>query len=332
MIGGAALSALGYWGLALLPSFSLALVMFGLIGTGVCLMGILGPLTLINRWFVTDRAKVLSIVNLPIALFVTQFLVSQLLPGFGRLAILGGIGTIFLLLIPLLFSIVEDPARIGQAPRGMEATSKGKIATDRPLSTREILSIPAFWLLSLAIGVMAGSGTVFVVHIVPFGMERQLTLQTASGLLSAYAGAGIFGTLMFGWIADRIGPPRALVLTTFCQALLWWGLLHVAGFPLFILAALLGICVVPLNTLHGAALSQLVGPSSIARAMGTSFAIKLPFIFTFAPLAGFVFDRAGGYQLPFMLTSGLLAVSCLGFVLMVFAVRKQQRLSAVAVR
>src|SRR3546814_4063999 len=42
MIGGAALSALGYWGLALLPSFSLALVMFGLIGTGVCLMGILG--------------------------------------------------------------------------------------------------------------------------------------------------------------------------------------------------------------------------------------------------------------------------------------------------
>ena len=331
MIGGAALSALGYGGLALLPSFSLALVMFGLIGTGVCLMGILGPLTLINRWFVTDRAKVLSIVNLPIALFVTPFLVAQLLPDFGRLAILGGIGTIFLLLIPLLFSIVEDPARIGQAPRGMEVTSEGKIATDRPLSTREILSIPAFWLLSLAIGVMAGSGTAFVVHIVPFGMERQLTLQTASALLSAYAGAGIFGTLLFGWIADRIGPPRALVLTTFCQALLWWGLLHVAGFPLFILAALLGICVVPLNTLHGATLSQLVGPSSIARAMGTSFAIKLPFIFTFAPLVGFVFDRAGGYRLPFMLTSGLLAVACMGFVLMVFAVRKQQRLSAVAV-
>src|SRR3546814_20205848 len=97
MIGGAALSALGYWGLALLPSFSLALVMFGLIGTAVCLLGILGPLTLINRWFAQDRSKVLSIANLPIALFVTPFRVAALLPTVRRLASLGGIGPIFVL-------------------------------------------------------------------------------------------------------------------------------------------------------------------------------------------------------------------------------------------
>src|SRR3546814_4019377 len=98
MIGGALLSAMGYWGLALLPSFSLALVMFGLIGTGVCLLGILGPLTLINRWFAQARAKVLSIANLPLALFVPPFLVAALLPTVGRLALLGGIGPLFLLL------------------------------------------------------------------------------------------------------------------------------------------------------------------------------------------------------------------------------------------
>src|SRR5689334_12095984 len=36
MIGGALLSALGYWGLAVFPSFHIALLMYGLIGTGVC--------------------------------------------------------------------------------------------------------------------------------------------------------------------------------------------------------------------------------------------------------------------------------------------------------
>lgn len=325
MIGGAALSAIGYWGLAVLPSFNLALVMYGLIGTGVCLTAILGPLTLINRWFAADRAKMLAIVNLPITLFVTPFLVAELLPIVGRMAILAGIGSAFLLLIPLLLMIVDDPTHIGQAARGAAApcgTAAARTA-DQPLPTRKILANPSFWLLSIAIGIMAGSGTVFVVHIVPFGMEKQMSLQSASGLLSLYAGAGILGTLLFGWIADRIGPPAALVLTTFCQAVLWWGILHVTGLPLYLLAGILGICVCPLTTLHGAALSALVGPASISRAMGISYSIKLPFLFTFAPAAGYLFDISSGYRTPFLIIVAMLALACLFFVLMALAVRRQ---------
>jgi cyanate permease len=326
MVGGALLSAVGYWGLAMLSSFNLALIMFSLIGIGLCVMGILGPLTLISRWFATDRAKVLSLVNMPIAAFVTPFVVAKLLPDYGRLAILGGIGTIFLLVIPLLALIVDDPARLGQAPHGAGRDSGGVIAMDGPLSARQILSSAPFWLLSLAMGAWAGAGIAFVVHIVPFGMDQHMSLQTASGLLSLYAGAGIGGTLLFGWIADRVGPPSALALSCSCQALLWWGLLHVTGLPLFMMAALMGICVMPATTLHGAALSQLVGPAGISRAMGISYAIKLPFIFTFPPFVGHLFDLSGGYRLPFLLTTGILTVSCLFFVLMIFAVREPNKL------
>lgn len=329
MIGGAALSAVGYLGLALLPSFSLALLMFGLIGTGVSLLAILGPLTLISRWFISGQAKVLSIVNLPIALFVTPFAVAELLPEYGRLAVLAGIATIFLLLIPALLLIVEEPGRIGQVPRGTnmdqgDAAAQGDVK-DRPLSTREILTSPPFWLLSIVIGVISGSGTAFLVHIVPFGMEQDLSLQAASGLLSTYAGAGILGTLLVGWITDRIGPPSTLVLATLFEALVWWGLLHAAGLPLFALAALMGICVVPVTTMHGAALNKLVGPASISRAMGISYAIVLPFIFGFAPLVGVLFDHADGYSLPFLTTASILVIACLCSALMIFAVRKPAR-------
>ncbi|MEJ7935494.1 MFS transporter [Sphingobium sp. AN558] len=330
MIGAAALSAVGYLGLALLPSFGLALLMFAMIGTGVCLLAILGPLTLVSRWFISGQAKVLSIVNLPIALFVTPFIVAELLPEYGRFPVLGGIATIFLLLIPVLLLIVEYPGRIGQNPRGTNMDPGGASAQgtagDRQLSTREILASPPFWLLSLAIGMISGSGIAFLVHIVPFGMERNLSLQAASGLLSVYAGAGIFGTLLVGWITDRIGPPSTLALATLCAGLVWWGLLYVTGLPLFALAALMGMCVVPVTTMHGAALSRLVGAASISRAMGISYAIVLPFIFGFAPLVGFLFDQADGYRLPFLVTAGLLAIACLCSVLMIFAVSKQKQI------
>ena len=329
MIGAAALSAIGYLGLAILSSFGLALLMFAFIGTGVSLLAILGPLTLISRWFASGQGKVLSIVNLPIGLFVTPFIVGELLPDYGRFAVLAGIAAIFLLLIPVLLLIVEHPGQIGQVARGTDmnpdgATAQGAIE-DRPLSTRDILSSPPFWLLSIVIGVISGSGSAFLVHIVPFGMERDLSLQTASGLLSVYAGAGIAGTLLIGWITDRIGPPSTLVLVTFCEALMWWGLLHAAGFPLFTLAAVIGMCVVPVTTLHGAALSRLIGPASISRAMGISYAITLPFIFSFAPLVGFLFDHANGYGLPFLVTASILVIASLCSVLMIFVIRSQKR-------
>jgi predicted MFS family arabinose efflux permease len=338
MIGGALLSATGYWGLAILPYFSPALLMFGLIGAGVSLLAILGPLTLLNRWFVSDRAKMLSIVNLPIALFVTPLIIAAVLPSVGRFAILGTLGTISLLLIPCLLLIVEDPARVGQASRGsvsnpMQSVSIGQsthtgTTANRLLAAHEILTSFPFWMLSLGIGLMAASGTVFMVHIVPFGMDKHMPLQVAASLLSVYGGAGIIGTLLFGWIADLIGPPAALVLSALCQALLWCGLVHAMGPPLFLLSGLLGTCVVPGSTLHGAALSELYGPLNISRAMGISYAVMLPFILGGAPFVGFLFTWAGGYRLPFLLTAGMLALACLFFVLMAIDSRRQKTFAA----
>jgi fucose permease len=324
MIVGALLGATGYWGLALLNSFQLALVMYALIGTSVCLLAILGPLILVSRWFNNNRAKTLSIVNLPLVLFVTPYVVAEVLPRYGRFGMLGAMGTAFLLLAPALLLLVERPSLTGR----QEPVGAVKHATDAGDSAGAILRRPAFWLLSLGIGITAGAGSGFVVHIVPFGIEQQMSLPAASALLSVYAGAGIVGTLLFGWIADRLGPPAALVISAFCQALLWWGLLQVSGVPLYMVAALLGICVVPLVTLHGAAISQMFRPASVSRAMGFSYSIKLPFIFGFAPAVGWMFDALGHYRVPFLVTAGLMTLATLSFYLMLLNLRKRGSVSA----
>lgn len=311
MIAGALLSAFGYWGLAFANSFQVALVMFALIGVGVSLTAILGPLTVISRWFETNRGKMLAIVNLPILMFLTPYIAAEALPVYGRFALLGAVGTIFVVLALLLTQLVERPPISAQDAAGSTSRVPG-----RGDNFASIMKSPAFWLLSLGIGIMAGSGTAFVVHIVPFGMAKQMSLQSAAALLSVYAAAGIAGTLLLGWICDRIGPPTTLLISTLCQALLWWGFLHAEGAPLYLLAALLGICLAPIVTLHGAAISHMFDSASVSRAMGYSFSIKLPFIFAFAPGMGFFFDRLGGYEVPFLITAALLAVAAVFFYAM----------------
>jgi cyanate permease len=311
MVAGALISSAGYGGLALAHSFSVAQVMFGLIGTGVCLLGILGPLVLINRWFATNRAKMLSLVNLPLALFLAPYIIAVELPIYGRFTILCAIGAIFLLLIPLLFSLIEHPVM---------ATNAKLTAGNADLRNLEltegfgsIFGNPAFWLVSLGIGIITGAGIAFVVHIVPFGMDKGMSLRAASALLSIYSGCGIFGTLLLGWLADRIGPPSTLVIAAAAMAVLWWSLLRIDGAPLYVAEALIGVFGVPVGMLHGAAMSEIFGVDTISRAMGCSYAIKLPFLFGFAPVVGMLFGRSGDYQLPFLVVAALLAAAAVCF-------------------
>jgi hypothetical protein len=289
------------------------------------LLGVIAPLTLITRWFVTARARALSIVNLPILLFATPFVIGELLPAHGRPAILIGIAAIFAVLMPLLSFVVDRPEQVGLKPWGVSIVHGAAQAagSSMPVPLRSILSDTSFWIVSLGVGAIAGAGSAYVVHIIPFGVEQQMTLKGAAVMLSVYSGCGIFGTLLFGWLADRAGPVVALGTTAFCQSILWWGLVQVNGASLYAASALMGVCVVPINTLHGAAISTLFTGSSVARAMGYSYLVKLPFLFTFAPFVGLLFDRNGEYHLPFLLMSGVLGAVCAMFVLLV--VRDQRR-------
>lgn len=324
---GAVLSAVGYFGLATITVYPIGLVMFVLVGTGMSLTGVIGPLTMISRWFTTGRATILSIVNLPVALLTTPYLVGELLPQFGRSLILMWAAAFFLVLVPLLLLFLRDyPSQTLRTGNGVtNAASPADAGVAAPMSSGDILRSRPFWLVSIAIGIMAGCGIVFVVHIVPFGVGQGMTIQTASKLLSVHAASGLIGVLIVGRLADRIGAPQVLVLTSLCQMLLFCALLMVKGTSLYLVAALMGMSAVPMMTLHGAALGALVPVSSISRAIGLSYAIKLPFLFAFAPLAALLFETSRSYALPFASCAAALALSCLLFVMIVFEAGRRNR-------
>nr|WP_157034138.1 MFS transporter [Sphingomonas sp. Y57] len=326
MIFGAVLGALGFIGLALLPSFVLALPMYALIGVAVCLLSILGPVSIVNRWFMAGRGKMLGIINLPIVVFVLPFILAAALPMWGRSAILLAMASAFLLLIPLLMTMVESPAQIGERPWGESADESRASAAftgraRQPAS--RILRMPEFWLLSLGVGIITGTTTTFVVHIVPYGGHIGLAPEASAGLMSIYAGAGLVGALLLGWIVDRLGGAATLGLTALLQAGLWIVMPQTSGQALFLASAALGIVAVPINVLHQSALSELIEPAGIGRALGISYALKLPFIFAFAPIASFLFESSGGYQIPFWTMGSALLVAAFLFAAAYFVTRYQ---------
>lgn len=318
MIGGGVLSTIGYGALASTNLFPLAIVAYAMIGVGVSLLAVLGPLTLVSRWRQRDRGKVLALVNLPLAMFVGPYIIAELLPVLDRVGVFAAMCAIFAVFTPLMVLIVEHPP--GRAAERSDAAGK-------EVKPTSLLGSLPFWLVSVGVGVIAGAIALFLVHIVPFGLERAMSLPTASALISTYAGSGFVGILLFGWITDRIGAVRALALSAAAQALLWSALLIVEGNMVFVVAALIGISAAPQPTLHGAAMSSLFGSQAV-RAMGLSFAIKLPFLFGAAPLGGALFEQSGGYHLPFLVCSGALVAATGLFMLLLWTTRGREVVAA----
>jgi len=164
-----------------------------------------------------------------------------------------------------------------------------------------------------------------MVHGMPYAESRGMGPPTAALVMSAYSGAGLLGVPLFGWLADRIGGARALALSAAVQAMAWaaLALVPVAGF--IPLSAVLGIATTPLTTLHGAAMAQLFGAAGVSRAMGVSFAIKLPFLFAAAPLVGAVFVRTGDYRPAYLMVAVTLAAAVAILMAGQFAQRRESR-------
>jgi len=303
MLTGIAIAAVAYAGLVFTTAFWQALICFTMIGTGVAFSAIISPVALITRWFPEGPGKPLGLVHLPILMLSVPFVSGLLLDDVGRAGIYAGVAGLLLLALPVLAVLIRNPP--AEAADG--SVSGANPADGVVLGIGVLLRSPSFWLISLAIGLLAGSGTVAVVHLVPFGMERGLPQVSAAALLSVFAAAGLFGTPLFGRLADRIGALNALALSAALAGLMWTMLPFLMGNPIFFAVALLGAASSPLVALHGASVRAVFGPVAAARAMGYGYLVKLPFLFGFPIIAALLFEITGNYRLPYLLCGMSLA-------------------------
>lgn len=315
MVLGSLASAAAYFGLSLTNSFPLFLVLYAVVGAGMCLVGILGPITLINRWFEADRGKKLGIVNLPIFLFAVPALVAGFVQTAGRGWVMVVAAAAFLLLAILQYILlVDEPAKANMLPwrrdDAGDPARKRQYVGAKAQEFSDVVRGTPFWLISLGVGICSGGATAFFVHAVPFGNENGMSLETAAMLLAIYSGVGLLSPFLFGWLADRSGALVSLIVAALGQSLAWIGFALLDTSSYFALAALFGFNAVSSIALHQMVMSELIKTSSLARGYGLSYVMKIPFMFVLAPAVALVFQQTGSYLNAF-LAMGLVVASAI---------------------
>jgi MFS family permease len=291
--------------LGLTSNLVVAFAMWGLLGFGTAMAAILAPVAIAAEHFPDRSGKILGLVNLPVILFVAPWAITQMLPALGR----DGIYILMAgLLVPVLVLALSLPST-----RSQQQQQHGHSSGGMPAKT--MLARSDFWLITLGIALIAGTGVAFTVHGIPYAESRGLPKTTAALMLSIYMGAGLAGVPLFGWLADKLGPPTALAVSAALQCACWLGFVVVPSSSFLVIAAVLGLATTPLTTLHGAAMARLFGPASVGRAMGISFAVKLPFLFAISPAVAYVFVHLNDYRPAFLTVSA----SLLGALLILFA-------------
>jgi MFS family permease len=310
MVTGAAIGTVALALAAFADDVKILILLYAFIGIGSGLVAVVAPIALVSRWFHEKRGMMLGIVDAPIFILLSPMTALALLKIGGLQAVFLTMAGLFGLLTIFMFFIVDGP----------EHTDAPKQATPAPSpAPRAFMRQPKFWILTVAIAMMASAGTALFAHGIGYMVEKGLALESSTLIFSVLASTGLIGTLLFGWLCDRIRPVPTLILNAAVQLGLWTLLVFLTDFDsLVVIAACIGMCMPSLNTIQAAALAHLFGVESVPRAIGISYFVKVPFLLTAAPAAGHVFDVTRSYDFAFTVLASVMLVALVAFVIVEF--------------
>ncbi len=300
------------------PNIWLFLLAFGmLVGLGTTLMGPLPATTLANNWFADRRGMVIGIINVPLFIVITPILVTILMQQLGWRSALFCMAGAVALFFPLARLVISRPKEIGQEPYREMAEDGAAEEEGTSLPIKSLLVHARYLAANLCSGLILAGGIVLVTHAVPYALGRGFSQQQAALLLSINGAAAMLGAFLFGWLADRLGPVHALTINALLQAAIWSSLLVDPSYgALLLIFPALGVCGGGVFPAFSTLMSLELGRASLGTALGLSALLILPFNFSGAPLAGYLYDKTSSYIPAFQLHIVLFLVAALLLMLM----------------
>jgi MFS family permease len=188
------------------------------LGTG-CLALVFGSLVA-NRWFTKRRGLVTGIFS---AAYATGQLI--FLPMLSNVVMTSGwrssslvVATFAAAIIPLFFiGFKNSPAEANTEPYGgISAEPAGKAAPRTARATIgvliESLRKPAFWILAGTFFVCGWTTNGLIgAHFIPAAHDHGMPMGTAAGLLALVGIFDFVGTILSGWLTDRVNPVYLLL-------------------------------------------------------------------------------------------------------------------------
>lgn len=305
-------------GLALIAAgnalWQLGVVFAVLVGLGSVMTGPLAASTLVANWFTTQRGRALGLAALGTSFcgFFLPPIASLLIESIGWraacLLLAAGVGAILLPVVAMV--VVSRPEERGTTPDGAPAVVAHPGAPAPPeasaRTSRSLLRDRDFWSITGGIGLLAASAVALLTHLVAFATDLGIEPQNAAWLLSVSAGFAMCGKLFFGSIADRVDLRVAFWSMVGVQLLGWMALLYGTDYGTLLFAAgILGLGTGGNLPMSGALVGATFGRADFGRVTGLMSPMMLALTLVTPPLAGYLFDRSGSYDLAFRILFGL---------------------------
>jgi MFS family permease len=299
-------------------------------GTGVSFVTIHA---LIARWFNRKRGFALSIssagVSVGAVLFAPFASYLILLSGWRFSWVILGAFILFLAFPLALIILRNNPKDVGQqhhqelqnidgaglpvqSDKKLDANPKTFISNLSDSSWIDVLKSLPIWQLSIAYFVCGTTTTMMAVHYVPFAIDRGMNPGNAALAFGFMMGINGLGVIAIGFFSDHMQRKNLLALTYSVRGLAYGSLLifdDILGIWIFaFIAGLSWVASASLTSSIAAdiyglkKMGTIVGIMTFSHQIGGAIAIYL---------TGFMFEKMGGYELPFSIAGSLLILAAL---------------------
>ena len=314
------------------------------VGLGAGGVGSVLSATVANRWFVARRGLALGILNSASStgqlIFIPLFMALIVFSGWRTGSFI--LAVVCLILIPMVFLwMCNDPADLGLEPYGSGkpgvspggglAALRGAARSSEGVSIREAFSSSTFWLLAGSFFICGGTANGLIgTHLIPHSIDHGIPQVTAAATVGVMGGLNFVGTILSGWMIDRVQPRKWLSLIFALRGVSLFILPFVTDFSgLFIFAVIYGLdwfATVPPTI---AITADTFGRQSVGRIYGWIFLSHQIGAALMASGAGAIRVWLGDYQFAF-LAGGSIAMVAAGLALGIKPSRKEVALQGVA--
>jgi len=311
MMAGIVVASLALVGLGNVSTIAFFYLFYAMNALGYVLAGPLPNQVLLSRNFKESRGRAMGIayVGIGIGFFFVPQITKYLIAAFGwrsALMMLGGL--VVIVAMPLVLLLRE-----GEGPAAAAAR------TDAPkVSLREHLSNRNFYILAL--GSMASIGAVggAIQHFkMMLTLDKGWSQADALNIISMIAAVSLVGRFGAGWLADKIGPKRVMLivyaLVTAAMLVLVAGA-DGASIYLYVLCFGLGLggeyLIIPLMA------AQMYGTAVLGRIMGIILTADGVAEALFPWIVGKLHDTTGSYSAGFQLLAALAAFGALAVAML----------------
>ena len=300
----------------------------------------LPTMTVINHWFIKNRAMAMGVSNMISragALVLVPGIAWMIDPdksrlGWSNTALVSGIMTL-VLAFPISKLIKNNPAEIGLLPDGdiqepvdvsVERSNESKDTHEEDFTAMEAIKTPVFWFIAFGHGFTSMIILAMFSHLGLMIKDLGFPITTTGQVVSVYIFVALIFQLVGGYVGDHLPKNIALFIFSTIQALAVLILIVAHSFwALMLFGVMFGMGFGGRNPLTVAIRGDYFGRNSFGKILGIS-TVPMNVLLLISPLmAGWIKDETGSYNIAILILAGFNMLGGIMFLISKKPVRKK---------